>query len=911
VFYAGVRSVLVVLLGALSVACCVVLFGATATSRLEVYESAEQEFRLAYDILVRNPLAVSDTEIATNSVPPNFLSGVYGGITLDEWETISEIAGVEIAAPISNLGVVHHYFPVEVDLSEWVNPSGRQLLRVTTQAVSRGGFSVPSQAAYLYVTDGELVRGENDYAGKAQWYEEIDGVAARPCLTMRNNLDEIDNNFLHPTHRYNTFCVSRKDLVESSYKVVLYVLVPLTLVAVDPAAEAAMYGLDAAIVTGRYLNADDTLLLRPITDIWLDSARKPIPVVPVLLADAAPIVDYSLEVQIDELPESAALALRDAGLHINQVAAVDASPVEQHLDDFVLNLGDIQSQLTNQIMYGEPEVPGDPPTIWARGLLQPGAVNLDAGAAIASDPWLWTYYQGAYNDGLLAPAPGSVFDSAYREVTWVKPDLWQSGFFSFPIVGTFSPEKLVTADSPALDTYRAEVVETADDATAEWLGDTVLRNNLNPADYLQASPTLIIPLRAVEMLSPEFTMDDADDLASRFATAPISAVRVRVAGVTGLDDVSQEKIRLVAEIIGERTGLSVDIVAGSALSKVPVTLTQTDNRPDLQVLERWSVKGAILAIVAATDMKSVAMAALVLIVCVITASIVAANSAQSQRNDLGILHATGHHRRNIIGYLLCQQAALGLASGILGWTLALIVCVAQGLRISLALTALAIPITVLLMVSAGLGTAIELSRQNVATLLRPKTRIWKHTSHITSSLNLGIHLLRTRPWRLGKSVITVATAVAACGFVTTIATAFRGAVVGTIFGDAVALRVRTSDIVAAVVLLTLGVVAVSLTLYYLTVEDQTDWATLRAIGWTNKQIMQAISVQGTIIGLAGSVIGATLAYATTLILNLNTPSNILITTLTAAATTILITLAATAIAKTTTQRSISQTLKKH
>ncbi len=50
---------------------------------------------------------------------------------------------------------------------------------------------------------------------------------------------------------------------------------------------------------------------------------------------------------------------------------------------------------------------------------------------------------------------------------------------------------------------------------------------------------------------------------SRKAGDPISVIRVRVAGVTGPNPVSLERLREVAQQIAVRTGLDVDIVAGS------------------------------------------------------------------------------------------------------------------------------------------------------------------------------------------------------------------------------------------------------------------------------------------------------------------------------------------------------------
>ena len=48
-----------------------------------------------------------------------------------------------------------------------------------------------------------------------------------------------------------------------------------------------------------------------------------------------------------------------------------------------------------------------------------------------------------------------------------------------------------------------------------------------------------------------------------FPMQPISSVRVQVAGITGMDPVSQDRVRLVAEQINAATGLDVDITIGA------------------------------------------------------------------------------------------------------------------------------------------------------------------------------------------------------------------------------------------------------------------------------------------------------------------------------------------------------------
>ena len=99
---------------------------------------------------------------------------------------------------------------------------------------------------------------------------------------------------------------------------------------------------------------------------------------------------------------------------------------------------------------------------------------------------------------------------------------------------------------------------------------------------------------------------------------PVSVIRVRVAGVTGTDALSRERINAVAQQIAQRTGLDVDIAAGSSPSPVTIDLPAgTYGPPPLTLTEGWVKKGVAVAILSAVDKTSVALFTLILVVCVL------------------------------------------------------------------------------------------------------------------------------------------------------------------------------------------------------------------------------------------------------------------------------------------------------
>ncbi len=81
-----------------------VLTAASRTSQLRTVGTVSAHFVPAYDILVRPKGAQTQLEKQTDTVQPNFLSGLYGGITPAQWHQIEVIPGVSVAAPIAMVG---------------------------------------------------------------------------------------------------------------------------------------------------------------------------------------------------------------------------------------------------------------------------------------------------------------------------------------------------------------------------------------------------------------------------------------------------------------------------------------------------------------------------------------------------------------------------------------------------------------------------------------------------------------------------------------------------------------------------------------------------------------------------------------------------------------------------------------
>lgn len=503
--------------------------------------------------------------------------------------------------------------------------------------------------------------------------------------------------------------------------------------------------------------------------------------------------------------------------------------------------------------------PDGPEFVWTNTYYRPGVVTFTTsphGLVVSADEPDLDVYANSLMVSKWEAVPGSVADSAYRELEQLKMRESNPASAALRPVGFFDPGA-ITVGSPLsqvpLETYRSNIPRTADDATAALLGSREFLPNLNPADYSQLQPSLLMSLANLDLVDPRYV--PGSDL-----TAPLTAVRVRVADVVGTDEASQERIRRVAELIALETGLDVDITIGSSLIEEPITLTQTFDRPDLHLTEMWTVKGVALRVVEEIDTKSASLFALILASCALTVLTIAGAATRAQRTDMGILTTLGQPPRRIAELLLLQWALIGLAAGVAGALLAIPIAAVAGLQMSLWRALVAIPIAVLLMVLASLPAVRRVSRQLPTTLLRPVVRTRGRSARASSAYHLGAAALLRRPARLAAAALSIALAIAAVAVLLTLARMFQSAVTdGTLLGDAIAVQVRTPDVIAAVVLALLGIIGLMLTLTFGILEDAPDWAALRATGWRSGQVVRAVLAQGFLIAVLGALLGTLLA----------------------------------------------------
>ncbi|MFU8871814.1 ABC transporter permease, partial [Micromonospora sp. SL4-19] len=534
----------------------VVLTGATTTSRLEVTGAVERDTRAAYDILVRPKGTRTPLEAERGLVRPNYLSGLFGGITTAQYEQVRAVTGVDVAAPIAMLGYSTTPVPVRFDATDAIDRSlERQVIRVDPTFVAERELSTATgKPRYVYVTKRPVIYPRLDVIpdpdqpleysdGRSYPWSGIcgfvprevlpDGRTAPVCdpefgeLTNHNvsfnerDRWQVDTVRLLPDGRFEArsgVLADGEGFTTSADRLVLthQVIVPFLLAAIDPAAEERLVGLTGAVVQGRALRPDDT-----ITEITRGTAlNRTLPV----LTTSRPFLDGALRTTMTRLP-----GLRAAG--------IPAEDLEQTLRQATgVRVGSSRSELTDGFEAQLAEGISETGCCFGQvqSVLQAGAVEYDrrpdgalqARALPPIDPKVY----GDEMDFNPLPLPWLSGDTPSRSLRVLS--LAKGGaltpFRFWRAVGAFDPQKLAgfsDLGKVPLETYEPPMAEGADDRSRTALGGQPLEPSGNPAGYLSAPPLLLTNLASVPKLLKGGT--------SPQLSAPISAIRVRVADVHG------------------------------------------------------------------------------------------------------------------------------------------------------------------------------------------------------------------------------------------------------------------------------------------------------------------------------------------------------------------------------------------
>lgn len=850
--------------GFLLAACALVLLSATTqTTVLQANQIISQNWRPSYDLVVLPPQAQIPTGKA---VPADFLAGYHGGISIQQYEQIRQIAGVEVAAPVAYLGYVQIPSP-EVAFSSTPLPGG------------------------YYQADWTLT----EFNGKqtlTERHERFMYAVASSCTEDDSMRQELTS---HPTL---ADALSKQDIQQANANCgfnggggpqTFFSLDtgPFLLTAIDPAAENQLVHLDQQITGGRMLTEQDTIQLNP------NAAGSPVPFyqVPLLLQRQLP-GQISLHVAFSRLTSQ--------HIGLQQVLDRGGSTYLRHLPGqqtiFSHDAPTLQSTLPNVLRTGH-----IPAVYWDGHSWQPiYALSGDNDISFLYQPSGLTYQSARAPNGQSGPAyrlvpsstqhPPGVSKSfpsfapelappdqqgpevAFRTLTPLHVAEtnhvpYASAFYETQFIGQFNSTSISAQLSNPLNwlpetTYAAQPVQLRHDAQGRPVSPTNLLPTTNPAGFMLQPPLALTTLAAAQRI---------------MGTNIISVIRVRVAGIQQANQASWNRVAQVAQEIRQRTGLQVLVTLGSSpqptLVYVPgIKAGQDDSTQTIAPLgwieERWIGLGVDIVYLHQLSATRLLLLGAVLLVCLGYLVVSLSSFVSSQRPAFAVLSALGWRPWQPTRLFLTQALLLALGGGIVGMGLALVIIALIGASPPWEIVLLTLPGVLFLALLSALYPLWQLWHIQPAEVLRAGSTISAGRTR-RSRLGAGLpavgamalrNLLRSRGRALIAIVSLFLSAILLVVMVDGIL-AFRQSLQGTLLGDSVLLQTAVPLVAGGLFAVLLTFLSVADLLLLQVRERRHEIGVLRATGWRPAHVQRLFVQEGLFLALVGTIPGVLVALA--------------------------------------------------
>jgi putative ABC transport system permease protein len=664
---------------------------------------------------------------------------------------------------------------------------------------------------------------------------------------------------------------------------------PVLIAGVDPPAEDALVGLRAAMRSGRYLGQDEGLSTPgnvPGTDQGSSQCedysrtrrRCAVRTYPVI-ASTRTYLDEAAHLTVEQLqvPPGTDLPARLANTrsaytfvtHLTRrpEARLTVSPTRawrSGLAHFTASQAFSSANGSGfSLSYWRPSTTTDRVS---RRSITP--------APVANDPNVWSDV-GQVEGYSLAP-PGSA-DTWFRHLTAYPSsgapktiDGKWTGIAPLPrLIGTFDPTRLrgfSALSRVPLQSFYPPTVTGANPQSKGALHGGALGPTSNIAGYLSQPPLLLTTLQGALALENgegdtiRFRGQVVSAYQGASPHAPISTVQVRVGGVSGPNRRSLQRIDDVACQIAARTGLTVDITAGSSPTNETISLAAGRyGQPRLLVNQGWVKKGVAITITGALAARDLGLIALTLIICALSVAAAALAAVRGRRSELATLRALGWSEGDLLGLLFSEIALVGTLASVMGCLLTLILSRVTGIELPAIRLLLTIPVGVIVAMAAGVTPARVASRLSPLDALRdPVTVVRRHAWAPRSIGALALSNVRQVRSRSLLGLGAMGLGITGLSFLIAIDLAFSDGVRGDLLGGAISNSVAAVDVVSAALVAVLGAGTLAGVVFADQRERAGELATLRALGWTRAAVMALTGSESALLGLAGAVSGAIL-----------------------------------------------------
>lgn len=771
-------------LGLLILTAGVLLTGAASeTTGIVAAGDLSKYWRTTYDILVRPAGARSSIEQAHGLIEANHLSGIPGGITFAQYEAIRTISDVEIAAPIAMLGYVTEIY--QIDLGRLSNPGAYVVSQTVTIDDGAHVYDQP-RSTYYYV--GSAISGASLESTKQT------NIIAAPSASAMSWLE-----------------------------------IPLLLTGIEPTEEAALAGVDRALLKGEYLTGNEPLNPRS-SPSFLRTSQPRIDV-PALI-NSTPYISMTVRAELKRLD----LPLRVSSLEA--VVAHGGSTFLASLPGEQLAFQQIRSDVAYQ-QLAERLHTNALTIIHQFATSTPGRIEYQE----VKPPFS---YEGLVLEIIMPgrPAPLGI-GPAYRATA--DRTLEEAKFgasFALNVVGTLNIDRIpkpADINRVPLETYFPPLATLRYDEEGRPIEPRTLHPTLNPAGYISSPPLILTTLAAARALRGDNC---------------ISAIRVRVAGIDQLTPATQRKIEAIASEIVQRTGLTVDVTVGSSPRRVLVRVPGVG-----YVEEGWIQKGANTSYQQTIQTGNLFLLATLLIIGGLYTLDLAWADLLTRRRTIALQKALGWRSGAIFHQLLQQALRVGIVASVLGTLLAW--ALARTLHWSLPSLTLWIGVPLLTLALCLVGS---LYPAGLAMRLPPISTIQTGNVRYARATPFTLDAVWRYAWcglarrQRGTLLSGMAAALSSALLVFLLAVSLEreGLLVGTLLGEYVLVHIEGFHYALVGIGFGLAGLLIASNRLISVLERQREIGTLKAIGWRTTTVGRLFVVEGTLVGLGGGAAGTLL-----------------------------------------------------
>jgi ABC-type antimicrobial peptide transport system permease subunit len=789
--------------------------GVQESSRGTIEYLLQKKWKASYDIVVRPPDSRSITE-EYKLLEPNYLSGISGGISLEQLNTIKSIDEVAIAAPIAVIGNsgAHVTFD-QLDRKKMEEPG---VYSITYQTLSDNGFRE------------EETRSITNYFTTGEWAPQS----------------------LKPEDYFPYGLVDWPGILFSSTSQLL--------VGIDPVEEAKLVGLDQSIMDlgqSRYFTNEDTVSERSFGKLpnGKESITSEIPV----LISTDPFVKENYHFTIKKLD----LPFSDKETAKKTMETVKKKGAKEYLDTVKskeVKHFSFDSKLAHQIYLGkmtgvnpETKKPFSHPKYKAdfSWIIGSKASPLEYKEIQSPFKEKW---QSAFEIQPKKFLDGEEEIYAYRSLSRYAEDWMEMPKIEPYYIGVYDPSKLALALDPLTDVP----METYRPATASL----VLDKDGNPVN----PPTEIINEGTSYSLltSPPLLLTTIDAAKSIMGDKPISAIRVKVSGVETINEESQAILEKVAQTIEERTGLITDITLGSSPQPTLSYVPENGPKEAMGWIEQpWVKIGAAFGIYHESKMGSSVLMVIIMLVAIIYVISTNIVSFLARKKELALLLAIGWRNSNLVKMVFYEALILGVFVALSSLTMSFVAYFQSDDEV---------PLSVIKFMLIGLiGFIIYLLGAIIPAFIvgriKPKEamssgEISQNSRRLTKvdgifSMAIGHFFGKWK--RNTLSVLSILLPTALLMFFIFISLRLKGVLYTTWLGQFVSMEIGVSHYIILGVSLMIAILTTYEIMWQNVSERSPELSVLKAFGWSNNSVQSLVLMEGLITGVLSGLFGYLLA----------------------------------------------------